>query len=254
MDDGSFWFLVSIFANLGRTLSPVKLPRPIHRWSLTPRAAVRLQERLAPLVRIEPLPGRIRLVAGADLAFSPDGEHCLAGLVVYDLEKGCVVEETLAWRPARFPYVPGLLSFREIPAVLAAARKLRTEPDVFMFDGQGYAHPRRVGLASHAGLVLGRPTIGAAKSRLIGEHAEPPGAAGSHAPLVDRGEIIGAVLRTRTGIRPLYVSVGHRVTLENAIAICMACVTSYRLPEPTRLAHHLVTRHRRLGPCSVGTH
>ncbi|HXK85359.1 MAG TPA: deoxyribonuclease V [Phycisphaerae bacterium] len=219
-------------------------PPAMHRWPVSPRSALRIQQRLAPQVRIEPLTSPVRLVAGADLAFSPDNQRCLAGLVVYDLETRTVVEETLAWKPVRFPYVPGLLSFREIPAILAAVRKLRSTPDVFMFDGQGYAHPRRIGLASHAGLLLDRPTIGAAKSRLIGEHDEPPLEAGSYTPLVHRGEIIGAVLRTRTGVRPIYVSVGHRVTLENAIAIVLKCVTAYRLPEPTRLAHQLVTRNR----------
>lgn len=222
----------------------MRLPRPIHRWSLTPTAAIHLQERLAPLVRAKPLTGSVRLVAGADLAFSPDGVRCLAGIVVYDLTTQTVVEESLARRPVRFPYVPGLLSFREIPAVLAAVRKLRTTPDAFIFDGQGYAHPRRFGLASHAGLLIGRPSIGAAKSRLIGAHADPPPEPGTYAPLEHRGEIIGAVLRTRPNVRPIYVSVGHLVTLDDAIAVTMACVTRYRLPEPTRLAHQLVTRSR----------
>lgn len=223
------------------------IPNAIHRWALTPSAAIRLQQRLAPQVRVEPLVGAVRLVAGADLAFSPDGERCLAGLVVYDLTTRVVVEEVLAWRPVRFPYVPGLLSFREIPAVLAAVRKLKTVPDVFMFDGQGYAHPRRIGLASHAGLLLGKPAIGAAKSRLIGTRAEPPPEPGSYAALENRGEVIGAVLRTRRNVKPIYVSVGHRVTLDDAIAVTMACVTRYRLPEPTRLAHQLVTRNRATG-------
>lgn len=209
-----------------------------------PSAAIRLQTRLAPLVRAEPLTWPVRLVAGADLAFSPDGIRCLAGLVLFDLEARAVVEESLAWRPVRFPYVPGLLSFREIPAVLAAARKLNTVPDLFMFDGQGYAHPRRIGLASHAGLILDMPTIGAAKSRLIGRHEDPPQAPGSRAPLMDRGEEVGAVLRTRAGVRPIFVSVGHRITLNEAVAVTLACVTRYRLPEPTRLAHQLVTRNR----------
>jgi len=185
-------------------------------------------------------------VAGADLAFSPDGQRCLAGLVVYDIHQRAVIEECLAWKPVRFPYVPGLLSFREMPAILAAARKLKTTPDAFMFDGQGYAHPRRIGLASHAGLLLDRSSIGAAKSRLIGRHADPPFPAGSHVPLLHHGEIIGAVLRTRPGVRPIYTSIGHRVTLDDAIAVTLACVTKYRLPEPTRLAHQLVTRNRSL--------
>ncbi len=211
---------------------------------MSPRAAIRLQQRLASRVRIEPLTGPIRLVAGADMAFSPGGDRCLAGMVVYDLQTGETVEEVLAWRAVRFPYVPGLLSFRETPAVLAAARKLKTEPDVFMFDGQGLAHPRRMGFASHAGLLLDRPAIGCAKSRLCGEHRDPPSRAGRYAELVESGEVVGAVLRTRPGVKPVYVSVGHRVTLEDAIRVVMACVTRYRLPEPTRRAHILVTRHR----------
>jgi deoxyribonuclease V len=223
----------------------MKLPRAIHRWSLTPKAAIQLQKRLAPRVRIEPLTGSPRLIAGADLAFSPDGLRCLAGVVVYDLEARAPVEEVVAWRSVRFPYVPGLLSFREIPAVLAAARKLKSEPDLFMFDGQGFAHPRRVGLASHAGLALGKPSVGCAKSRLCGQHADPALEAGAFSPLLDEDEVIGAVLRTRTGVKPIYVSVGHRIMLEQAIEVAMSCVTRYRVPEPTRLAHILVTRRRR---------
>jgi deoxyribonuclease V len=223
----------------------MKLPPPLHRWSMTPRQAIRLQQRLADRVRIEPLRQSVHLVAGADVAFSPDGKRCLAGVVVYDLQKQEVVEQVLAWRPVRFPYVPGLLSFREAPAVLAAVRRLRTVPDLFMFDAQGLAHPRRMGLASHVGLLMDRPTVGCAKSRLCGEHGDPAQEPGSVSALVDRGEGIGAVLRTRHGVKPVYVSVGHRVMLADAIQAVMACVTRYRLPEPTRLAHIMVTRHRR---------
>lgn len=187
----------------------------------------------------------VRLVAGADMAFSPDGTRCLAGVVVYDLETQDVVDQTLAWRDVRFPYVPGLLSFREAPAVLAAVRKLKTEPDLFMFDAQGLAHPRRMGLAAHAGLLIDRPAIGCAKSRLCGEHADPPATPGRYAPLSHHAEVIGAVLRTRRDVKPVFVSIGHRVTLDDAVRLVMQCVTRYRLPEPTRLAHLLVTRHRR---------
>jgi deoxyribonuclease V len=223
----------------------MKLPPPIHRWSLTPRAAIRLQQRLAGRVRIEPLRRRPRIVAGADMAFSPDGERCLAGVVAYDLAKQAVVEEVLTWRPVRFPYVPGLLSFREAPAVLAAVRKLKVTPDLFIFDAHGLAHPRRLGLATHVGLLMDHPTVGCAKSRLCGEHRDAPATPGRWSPLVDRDETVGAVLRTRQGVKPVYVSVGHRATLDDAIDNVMACLTRYRLPEPTRLAHLLVTRHRR---------
>lgn len=223
----------------------MKLPPPIHRWSMTPRRAIALQQRLARRVRIEPLRKMPRLVAGADVAFSADGRRCLAGVVVWNVEAGEVVEERLAWRPATFPYVPGLLSFREAPAVLAAVRKLTIRPDVFLFDAQGLAHPRRMGLASHVGLLTDCPSVGCAKSRLCGEHDPPAVKAGSTAPLIDHDEKVGIVLRTRDGINPVYVSVGHRVTLDDAIVVVLSCVTRYRLPEPTRLAHILVTRHRR---------
>lgn len=210
-----------------------------------------LQRQLAAEVRHERLPA-VRLVAGADMAFSPDQARCVAGVVVYDLEAGAVIEEAIAWRRVRFPYVPGLLSFRELPAVLAAARKLRTIPDAFVFDAHGYAHPRRFGLACHAGLLLGIPSIGCAKSRLCGRHGEPARRVGSHQALTDGSEIIGAVLRTRAGVKPVYVSVGHRATLADAIRLVMSCVTRYRLPEPTRLAHQLVTRARCLPPPTAG--
>ena len=222
----------------------MKLPPPVHRWSMTPRQAILLQKRLAGQIRVEPLRKTSHLVAGADVAFSVDGRRCLAGVVVWDVKAGQVVEQRLAWRPATFPYVPGLLSFREAPAVLAAVRKLSSRPDVFMFDAQGLAHPRRFGLASHVGLLMDCPSTGCAKSRLCGEHTAPATTAGSTAPLIDHDEQVGVVLRTRDGINPVYVSVGHRVTLDNAIAVVMSCITRYRLPEPTRLAHILVTRHR----------
>jgi deoxyribonuclease V len=223
----------------------MKLPAPLHRWSLTPRQAIRLQERLRDRVRIEPLRDRVRFVAGADMAFSPDATRCVAGVVVYDRDEAAVVEQVLAWRDVRFPYVPGLLSFREVPTVLAAVRKLHSTPDLFIFDAHGQAHPRRMGLATHAGLLIDRPTIGCAKSRLCGEHDEPGDRRGSSAPLRHKDEIIGAVLRTRAGVKPVYVSVGHRVDLDDARRIVLQCVDRYRLPEPTRLAHQLVTRHRR---------
>ena len=226
---------------------PMTIPPPIHRWTMSPKAAIRLQQRLAGRVRIERLARRIRLVAGVDLAFSPDGQRCLAGVVVYDLKTHSVVEEQLAWREVRFPYIPGLLSFRETPAALAAIRKLEHEPEVFIFDGHGLAHPRRLGLASHAGLLMDRPTIGCAKSRLCGTHDEPPVAAGQFTLLTHQGETVGVVLRTRDKVKPVFVSIGHRVTLDSAISVVTSCITRYRLPEPTRLAHILVSSYRKEG-------
>jgi len=185
------------------------------------------------------------------MAFSPDGLHCLAGMVVFDLSRREIVEQAMAWRKVSFPYVPGLLSFREAPAVLGALRKLKTEPDVILLDGQGVAHPRRFGLASHIGLLIDKPTVGCAKSRLCGEHDEPGNERGANVPLTHNSEKIGAVVRTRDHVKPLYISVGHRATLASAIRLVLACGTGFRLPEPTRIAHQLVTRYRHDGRAST---
>jgi deoxyribonuclease V len=220
----------------------MNLPKPLHRWKVTPKQAIAIQAGLAGRVSKRGSLRGARLVAGADLAFSTDGVHCVAGVVVWDAINGEVVEQRTAVQPVRFPYVPGLLSFREAPALLAAIRKLRTEPDVFIFDGQGLAHPRRFGLACHVGLLIDRPTIGCAKSRLMGRHAEPATDRGATAGLTDGRERIGTVLRTREGVRCVYVSVGHRTSLESAVRLVLRCCTRYRLPEPTRLADQLVGR------------
>ena len=192
------------------------------------------------LVRTERPTGEFRLVAGLDGAFSPDGTMCIAGVVLWDLAERRVVERHTALRKLEFPYIPGLLSFREVPGWLAALRQLRQPPDVLMCDGQGVAHPRRFGIASHLGVLCGLPAIGCAKSRLVGTHEEPPDQRGGRSPLLQGDEVIGAVLRTRAGVQPLYVSIGHRIDLATAEAIVMACALKYRLPEPTRLADLLV--------------
>jgi len=178
------------------------------------------------------------------MAFSPDKTSCIAAVVVWDLIEQCVVEQHVVRRPIRFPYVSGLLSFREAPAIVAALRKLRHEPDVFLFDGQGYAHPRRFGLACHVGIWLDRPSIGCAKSILIGKHELLDRRRGSLATLEHGDECVGMVVRTREGIKPIYVSIGHRLSLASAVDITLACSTRFRLPEPTRLADQLVGRER----------
>lgn len=216
------------------------VPRAPHRWAVTPKQASAIQRRLAARVRQVPLGGAPRVVAGLDAAFSRDDRQCLAAVVAWDLRERTVIEQHVAARPLTFPYVPGLLSFREGPAVLAALRKLRTPPDVLMYDGHGLAHPRRFGIACHVGVILDRPTIGCAKSRLIGTHREPGSRRGAAAPLIDDGEVIGSVLRTQDGINPVFVSVGHRIDLHAAQHIVLACAIRYRLPEPTRLADQLV--------------
>jgi deoxyribonuclease V len=218
--------------------------KPLHTWPRTPKAAIELQRRLAVQVHLCPVAAEARVVAGADVAFSPDGGQVIAGVVVWDLAARTVIEQKLARVVCRFPYIPGLLSFREMPAVLAAFRKLRVEPQVVLCDGQGLAHPRRAGLACHLGLWLERPTIGCAKSRLCGTYTEPPVEKGTFSPLLLDSEQVGVVLRTRTAVKPLFVSPGHLCDHESAVRLTLAATTRFRLPEPTRLAHQLVSRAR----------
>lgn len=199
-----------------------------------------IQRELASRVRMEPLPTLPRFFASADCAFTPDKRSIVAVALVWDRETKQIVEQTSLVRDLDVPYVSGYLSFREGPAILDAIGRLKHDWGVVCFDGQGIAHPRRCGLAAHLGVVLDRPAVGFAKSRLIGTHAELPWPAGSTVPLVDRGEPIGVVLRTRDGVNPIYLSVGHRIDLPSAIDLAMACVTRFRLPEPTRQADKLV--------------
>lgn len=176
-------------------------------------------------------------VAGVDTAYHQD--MACAAVAVFSLADLKVMEEVVAAQPSRFPYVPGLLSFREGPVILKALNRLKTAPDVLMFDGQGIAHPRRFGLASHIGLLTDIPAIGCAKTRLIGEFREPQRTRGSTSNLTDTGETIGAVVRTRTGVKPVFVSIGHCMDLDSCIRVVLESCRGYRLPEPLRLADHL---------------
>ena len=255
--------------------------KKLHSWNLSYLQARDLQEELACKVVHTPLKRMPGTVAGIDCAFSKDGERILAAVVVLKFDNLEVVETADATRKVTFPYIPGLLSFREAPVCLAAVEKLTKQPDVFIIDGQGIAHPRRLGLAAHLGLFFDKPTIGCAKSRLIGQFEEPPLQKGAYTLLTHtktpkrnaqhdrvaasspkglgmglsqktirdpqhrfeqsrREETVGAVLRTRANVKPVFVSVGHKCVLEDAIRITLACITKYRLPEPTRLAHQLV--------------
>ena len=223
----------------------MKLPRPLHRWSTVPREAIAIQKRLAPAIRGTRLRRNVRRVAGVDAAFSRDGAYCIAGVVLWDVKRREVIEQHTARRELTFPYVPGLLSFREAPALLRALRSLRETPEVILCDGHGIAHPRRFGIACHLGLFVDLPSVGCAKSRLVGEHDEPGEFRGCRAPLTHRGETLGAVLRTRDHVRPVYVSIGHRVDLDGAERLVLECATGYRLPEPTRLADRLVAAARK---------
>ncbi|HXP63486.1 MAG TPA: deoxyribonuclease V, partial [Dongiaceae bacterium] len=222
------------------TAEPMRVPRAPHSWRLTPKQAIALQREMSGLVCRSGSAEGFRFVAGLDGAFSPDGSQCIAGVVLWDLQERRVAEQHTATAKLSFPYIPGLLSFREIPAWVAALRKLRQAPDVLMCDGQGIAHPRRFGIASHLGVICGLPAAGCAKSRLVGTHDEPAVRRGGRAPLRDKDEIIGTVLRTQTGINPVFVSVGHRLGLASAEAMVLECALKYRLPEPTRLADRLV--------------
>lgn len=217
----------------------------LHEWPRTPREAVELQKELRAGVRITPLARKIETVAGADISFNKYDPTLYAGIVVLRLPRLEVVEEVCVVRQTKFPYVPGLLSFRESPPLMDAWALLKTEPDAVMFDGQGIAHPRRVGIASHVGMMIDRPTFGCAKSVLVGKFEEPGAERGAWTPLIDKGETIGAALRTKTRVQPIYVSPGHLIDLEGAINLTLACDGGYRQPEPTRRAHLLVNALRR---------
>lgn len=219
----------------------------LHDWNLTPREAVELQQRLRERVRVAPLTREIETVAGADISFNKFSPVVYAGVVVLRLPSLEVLEEVGVVSETKFPYVPGLLSFREAPSVLEAWAKLRTEPDAVMFDGQGIAHPRRIGIASHVGLLLNRPTLGCAKSVLVGKYEELAATRGSWSPLIDpkNGEQVGAALRTKTRVQPIYVSPGHLIDFAGAIDLTLRADGGYRQPEPTRRAHHLVNALRR---------
>jgi len=224
----------------------VRIPRAPHRFALSPAEAIAVQRRLAGRVEAAAPRARLRRLAGVDCAFSADGASCLASAVLWDLDTRELLEEKCASAPLRFPYVPGLLSFREAPAMLAALRRLRGTPDALLVDGHGYAHPRRFGIACHLGVLVGIPTLGVAKSRLVGEPTEPGPQRGDCAPLLHEGERIGSVLRTRAGSKPVYVSVGHLVDLDSAQELVLAaCEEKQRLPEPTRRADRAVAELKR---------
>ena len=214
--------------------------RKLHEWDLSYEEARSLQIRLAKGVQFVSLKKKPIVVAGLDCAFSKDDKRIFAAVVVIKLPGFVVIETATAARKLTFPYIPGLLSFREAPVCIDAIEKLKSGPDVFIVDGQGIAHPRRFGIASHIGVIVDKPTVGCAKSRLTGSFNEPGRRKGSYSPLVDSNEVIGVVLRTRTDVKPVFVSAGHKCTLDDAIRIVLDCTTRYRLPEPSRLAHQLV--------------
>lgn len=222
-----------------------QLIKPVHEhpWDVTPREAINIQQQLRGYVIQSDQFGTISTVAGVDVGFEEGGRVTRAAVVLLHYPTLVLREKAVARLPTRFPYVPGLLSFRELPAVLEALEQLQQLPDIFLCDGQGYAHPRRLGIASHLGVITGIAAIGVGKSRLIGSHEPVADRRGAWQPLVDKEEVIGAVLRSRAGVKPIYVSIGHRLCLATAIRVVMSCTTRYKLPETTRLAHKYASNH-----------
>jgi len=213
-----------------------------HPWKVSPAEGIEIQRRLRQKLIKENYVSHVVAVAGVDVGVK--GGIAKAAVVVLEYPSLAPLEQALATLPVEMPYIPGLLAFREGPAILRALESLEREPDLFILDGQGIAHPRRMGIATHIGIIIDKPTIGCAKSRLTGTHSDPKPEAGSYTYLYDRGEIIGAVLRTRNNVSPVYVSIGHKVDLETAIHYVLSCCRGLRLPETTRLAHKVAAGER----------
>lgn len=219
-----------------------------HDWNLTPAAAIALQKELRERVSIDPLAlSDIHTVAGADISFNRFSDTVYGGIVVLEFPSLKLLDRSGVVVQVDFPYIPGLLSFREIPALLQAWEKLEVKPDILVCDGHGIAHPRRLGIASHTGLLVERPTIGCGKSVLVGKYEEPEEARGSWTPLVHHGETVGAALRTKNKVKPVFASPGHLIDLSTSIEVLLCCDGGYRLPEPTRQAHLFVNELRQKG-------
>jgi deoxyribonuclease V len=212
----------------------------LHEWEVSPREAMQIQRELQGRLTLRDAVGPIRMVAGADVALDKQEPGGCAGVIVYSFPDLREIERQSARAKVSFPYVPGLLAFREAPVLLAAFEKLHADPDLIMFDAQGLAHQRRFGLACHLGLALDKPAIGCAKSRLVGEFEEPGNEVGDYSPLYDGGEVVGAVLRTRRNVHPIFVSQGHKVSLATCLQVVLKCLDGYRIPKPTREADHFV--------------
>ena len=212
-----------------------------HSWTLTVEEATAIQNQLSGEIITSDQLGEVKYVAGVDVGFEDNYAISRAAVAVLSFPELQLIEQAIARRPTNFPYIPGFLSFREVPVVLDALSQIKITPDLILCDGQGIAHPRRFGLACHLGLLITVPTIGVAKSRLIGQHEELPPEKGNWQPLRHRGEVIGAVVRSRTGVKPLYVSPGHRISLPTAIDYVLRCTPKYRLPETTRWADKLAS-------------
>ena len=219
--------------------------RHLHPWGVSSQEAIKIQKRLRSRLDFKKLSSTIRYVAGTDVSFSKRSGLVWAGVLVFRYPELDRVEEKWAQGKASFPYIPGLLSFRELPILLKAMKRLESGPELILCDGQGVAHPRGLGLASHLGLLVDKPTIGCAKSRLVGEFIDVGKKKGSCANLWYNGQVVGAVVRTRQGVKPLFISPGNRITLDESVKMALSCCGGYRMPEPTRQAHLLVNGLRR---------
>ena len=219
-------------------------PRTLHPWDVSCKEAIAVQMRLSGQVRQVPLRKPVRTIAGADVFYAKQGAEVYAAVLVFGFPDLVLTDQALAADAVKFPYVPGLLSFREAPVLTKAFKKIRSEPDVIIFDGQGIAHPRGMGLASHMGLILDCPSIGCAKTRLVGTHPPLSEIRGCSVPLTDQGRVVGGVVRTREHVKPVFVSPGHAITLEESVRLVLGCCKGYKLPEPTRQAHIVVSRLR----------
>ena len=213
--------------------------REFHPWNVSPKEAIEIQNKLRSRIVIAPFKKDVKKIAGVDASYSKRDQTMWAAVVVMDMQSLQTIEKGWYREVVRYPYIPGLLSFREIPTILNALKGLKDEPDLILCDGQGIAHPRRMGIAAHLGLILDMPTIGCAKNLLIGYSKAPPDKKGSFTYIRYKKEIVGASLRTREGVKPVYISPGYGIDLEDSISIIMRCITKYRLPEPIREAHRL---------------
>ncbi len=218
----------------------------LHPWKVTPGRALEIQDDLAKMVVLKKNFGQIRRIAGVDASYHLATNRIYSGIIIYSFPDLTMLEKRYASRRIDFPYVPGLLTFREGPALLAAFEKVKYAPDLIIFDGQGIAHPRGLGLASHMGILLNLPSIGCAKSRLVGQYLRPTNRVGAYACLKDGAKTIGAVLRTRKDVKPVFISPGFKIDLQSSIKIVLQCTRGYRLPEPTRLTHIFVEQIKRI--------
>lgn len=218
--------------------------KPADYQILSPAQAIAYQQELRQQIKIQPLDKEIRIIGGADISFNKNTDVVYAGIVLFRYPELTVIGQVSVKTNTSFPYISGLLAFREVPALLEAWNKLEIKPDLLVLDGQGIAHERRLGIATHFGLITDVPTIGSAKSRLSGKYQEPANLVFAQSPMYDRDEVIGIALKSKKGCKPIYISPGHRISIDQSVEVIKNCIRGYRIPEPTRQAHNLVNQVR----------